>query len=482
MSMKNLFKAATIMMTALAILSCKKDPIDTGKDPVNPNPEPEPEPEIEVEIDYTEDIEFSLELLSVEAETAEIQVTHTGTKDDTWYGFTTTSPNVMVAIEDMVDKLTDTGDKVTGLLNGTSKTIRVENLKPETEYTYIVFAITNEGDVYGTYAYEIFTTPIKYQANTAWKVEYTGRQYIGEEEYEHTVTVKSTDSNPYIMTIVTKERFDNTDIKELLTEELDELKKFITKYNEYYGIESTIKDWSYVGDGIDAFGIELGYTYVAMAIGVTEKGQLTGLYAASEEFQPYEEEMTPEYASWIGDWTFTGANGVAFNVNITKEKSNKTFVMTGWEGEEASKCKVIIDWYGDTWMLWSQFLYGGTNATYGDYEVYICPVDANSGYRYLGDYPICVGAVTSDGSRMVGAYLEGTLTFTHMQFIAEWSDGPRPITRTKDFPHFPITVTPATSTLSVDKAAKAVLVERKATHVYQPKNFQVYGLPKAFIR
>ena len=485
--MKNLFKAATIMMTALAILSCKKDPIDTGKDPVNPDPKPEPKPEIEDKIDYTEDIEFTLELLSVEAGSAEFQVTHSGTKDDTWYGFATTSTNVMVSIEDMVAELTENDDKVTGLLNGTSKTIKVENLKPETEYTYIVFAITKEGDVYGTYEYESFTTLMKYETNPAWEVEYTGRGFVGEEEYENTVTVTSKDNNMYFMTIVTKDRFDETDRGALLKEELEAFKEFIDKYNAYYEVETLFKDWCYKGSAVDAFGLELGYTYVAMAIGATADGKLTGLYAYSEEFQPYEEEMTPEYASWIGDWTFTGSNGVAFDVNIAKEKSNKTFVMTGWEGEEASKCKVIIDWYGDSWMLWTQFLYGGTNATYGAYEVYICPVDANSGYRYLGEYPICVGAVTSDGTRMVGAYLEGTLTFTHMQFIAEWSDGPRPITRTKDFPHFPITVTPRTSTLSTDlkgnaSITKNSMVERKAVNIYQPKKFQAYDLQKYIIK
>ena len=53
--MKNLFKFATILMVATAILSCKKDPIDTGKEPVTPGPD---QPNVEVEIEYTEVIKI----------------------------------------------------------------------------------------------------------------------------------------------------------------------------------------------------------------------------------------------------------------------------------------------------------------------------------------------------------------------------------------------------------------------------------------
>lgn len=455
--MKNLFKFATILMVATAILSCKKDPIDTGKEPVTPGPD---QPNVEVEIEYTEDIEFALKVLSVDATTAEIKVEHTGTEDDTWYGFATTSTNIKVAIMDMVAELTENDDeKVTGLFNGYSKTIKLEGLEPETKYNYIVFAITEDGDVYGTEEHKSFKTTTNYRVNSAWTVEFTGRQFIGEDEYENTVTVTSKDDNQYFMTIVTKERFDETDKEVLLKEELEAFKEFIDEYNAYYEVETLFKDWCYRGTAIDAFGLESGYTFVAMAIGATEDGELTGLYAYSDEFQAYEEEMTPEYASWIGDWVFTGANGVAFDINIRKDKSNKTFAMTGWEGEEASHCEVIIDWYGDSWMIWSQHILSGSDPTYGNFDIYFCPVNTENGKGYIGDYPMCIGTVTDNGSRMVGIYQEEGFTFTHMQFLAEWPDGLYRVTHTTEFPTFPITVTPAASTRSTE--CKTNLVKRK---------------------
>ena len=486
--MKKIFKLAAVLMTASAIICCEKKPIDTPIDPGTEKPDKEDEKEEEEEIEYTYDLEFTLvEVESVEAESATVKVKHSGHNDDTGVGFATTSTNVSLSIEDKVEELMASGDEIEGLLNGRNKTVTVTDLKPDTDYTFIAFAITKYGDVYGTYESARFRTPIKIQENAAWTVEYTGRKFIGENEYENTVTVTSTDDKPYFMTIVTKERFEGTDKETLLKEELHSFNEFIQKYNEYYEVETLFKNWCYNKTATDAFDLELGYEYVAMAIGASEDGELTGYYAYSEVFKPYEEEMTPEYAAWIGNWTFTGSNGVAFNVNIAKDRSNKTFVMTGWEGEEASHCEVIIDWYGDSWMLWTQFLYGGSDPVYGNFEVYLCPVDAKSGYRYLGDYPICVGAVTEDGKRMVGAYFEGDLTFTHMQFIAEWPDGPHPITRTRDFPHFPITVTPGSSAASAVPAVEASavevpVVERKAVKFCQPKRFEAYDFRKAIIR
>ena len=105
--MKILTKVAAILMVASALLSCKKEPVNN----VPNEPEKPDQPNVEVEIEYTEDIEFSIKVLSVDATTAEIEVEHTGTEDDTWYGFATTSTNIKVAIMDMVAELTENDDE-----------------------------------------------------------------------------------------------------------------------------------------------------------------------------------------------------------------------------------------------------------------------------------------------------------------------------------------------------------------------------------
>ena len=488
--MKKIFKFAAALITAFAIICCEKTPQTNGQDPDNEKPnteKPGTEEEEEEEIEYTYDIEFTLEVQSIEAETASIKVKHNGHKDDTWYAFVTTSTNVSVSIEDMVEELLSSGDKIDGLYSGKSKVMTITDLKPDTDYTFIVFAITKYGDVYGTYETARFKTPIKIQVNEAWTVEYTGRQFIGEDEYENTVTVTSADKNPYFMTIVTKERFDGTDREALLKEELQSFKDFIEQYNTYYEVETTFKSWCYDKTAIDAFGIDLGYTYVALAIGASADGELTGLYAHSEEFQPYEEEMTPEYASWIGNWTFTGSNGVAFDVNIAKEKSNFSYIMTGWEGPEAKRHNVIIDWYpnSNTWMLYSQCIGTFTSAGYGDFDLYFTAgnYDAEGEHVYMTEgLIICIGGEQKDGKVVVGYSENGKSLYTHMRFAGLWSDGVGGITATREFPHFPITVTPGPATLSVNSAVEKPMVERKAVNVYQPKKFQAYDFQRAIIR
>ena len=488
--MKKIFKFVAVLMTAFAIICCEKPQQDNTQDPENEKPgteQPGTGEENEEEIEYTYDLEFTLELLSVEAESATVKVKHNGHKDDTWYGFVTTSTNVSYSIEDKVEELMAQGDKIEGLSSGRNNTITLADLQSDTDYTFIVFAITKYGDVYGTYESVRFRTPIKMQVNEAWKVEYTGRQFIGEEEYENTITVTSTDDKPYFMTVVTKERFESTDRETLLKEELKSIKEFIEQYNAYYEVETTFKSWCYNKTAVDAFGLELGYEYVAMAIGASEDGELTGHYAYSEVFKPYEEEMTPEYASWIGDWTFTGSNGVAFNVNIAKEKSNFSYIMTGWEGPEAKRHNVIIDWYpnSNTWMLYSQCIGTFTSAGYGDFDLYFTAgnYDAEGEHVYMTEgLIICIGGEQKDGKVVVGYSENGKSLYTHMRFAGLWSDGVGGITATREFPHFPITVTPGPATLSVNSAVEKPMVERKAVNVYQPKKFQAYDFQRAIIR
>lgn len=466
--MKKIFKFAAMAAAAAILFSCEKPPQDNSNNPDKPGTEIPEEPgtenpEEKEDIEYTEDIEFEIKQNSVGANSAQFTVTHNGTDDDTWYAFATLSTNVNVSIENMVEELTADGGKITGLNNGTEKIITLEDLDGDTKYTFIVFAITEDGDLYGSYNFVRFTTPISFGPNPAWEVEYTGRQFIGENEYEHTVTVTSTDDNPYFMTIVTKERYESTNIKTLLNEEMKAFEDFIDSYNRYYGIESTVADWSYVGSGIDAFGIELGHTYVAMAIGANSKGELTGLYAVSEEFEPYEEEMTPEYASWLGTWTMTGANGVSFDVTFSKDKSNASYIMTGWETDQFD---VIVDWYpsGNLWMLWSQYVGTYTSVGYGDFDLYFAPanyVEQEQEVYTTEGLIICTGLDMPNGERMVLGYVEDDKAlYTHMRYAGVWYDGVGGITATTDFPTFPLTVTPAASAKSL---SNSVLVKRKAS-------------------
>ena len=120
--MKKIFKFTAMLITAVALLGCEKTPQDSSNESgtskpgtENPDKDKDNDKEPEKEIDYTEDIEFSIELVSVEAESAKVKVQHNGTTDDSWYGFATTSTNVSRAIEDMVEELITSGDEIEAL-------------------------------------------------------------------------------------------------------------------------------------------------------------------------------------------------------------------------------------------------------------------------------------------------------------------------------------------------------------------------------
>lgn len=432
------------------------------------------------QVEYTEDIEFSLEIVSVEAGQAQIKVSHNGTDDDTWYGFATTADNITYAMYDKIDELMQGGDKVSGLMNGTGRTVTVDKLEGETEYKFVVFAVREDGEPYGNTSMETFTTPkaeTQYRRNPAWKVEYTGSQEIKETTYDHTVTVTSTDDNTFFMNVLPFDEFDETDIKEIIADEIAYMHEYIAWFNSNYGVESTFSNWITKESKIDAFGLTLGYEYIAIAIGADENGEPTGLYAVSEPFFPTEEEMSEAYASWIGDWTFTGANGVAFDITFRKDVSNRSFVTTGWDPQQPTSLEVLVDWYPEDnmWIAFAQYIgtftFKEDNGTV-DGDIWFAPFDAD-GKAYLHDsLPCLIGGDLSEGSRMAVSYSEQGLTFDHVEFVGKFHDGLAHITTTTEFPTFPITVTPAQKT-AIQSAESERPVHRK-TQTPKPVFGQIY--------
>jgi hypothetical protein len=151
-----------------------------------PEPEPKPEPKPEPEVVLNEDIKFTFEVVSVEVNTAKIKISHDGTSSDTWYGFATTNSNVTKAITEKHAELTAAGN-IKGLRKQTSFTDTINELAPETEYTYIAFGITADGTLYGQPASIKFTTEReagKIEETNTWTITYDGRGENQGEEVE----------------------------------------------------------------------------------------------------------------------------------------------------------------------------------------------------------------------------------------------------------------------------------------------------------
>lgn len=481
--MKKTFKFLMTAAAAFAFAACtpNADPEDTGKEDNNGDKTEE--------VELNQDLAFTLEVTEVEADQAKVKVQHNGESKDTWYGFVTAevgeSDASLIAAE--VKKMTDAG-KISGLKKQTSTTVTIRGLEQKTAYRYIVFGLSESGMPYGNASSVEFTTPkgeTQYKANDAWTVAYAGAGEINGTAYEHTVKVTSTDQNKYFITGYTKEEFEASDIKTIAEGDLAYMKEWLDAYNKQNNKNVKLDQMLFKGNGMDALMLTPGEWY-AIAIGVGEDGETSGLYAVSELITIEEEEPTEEYSAWLGNWTITGANGITQEVTISKNISNESYIMTGYEGSEAEGLDILVEWDAEqkVWAIFNQTYGTFTFGEYGDGDVWLVGMDAASNLYLSEEIPICMGGITEDGSYAASGYLEeweedgvqNRFEVNTMAFLAYLHDYKQLsyLTSTYEvgYPTFPFVFTQSTET-----SAAVSSIEHKH------KNIQTFSqAPKSFKR
>ena len=473
--MKKFFRFAAAAVAAIALFSCETPETPTPDGPDTPGNTEEPK------VEYTEDIEFDLVVKEVEFDQVKVQVSHTGTKTDTWYYFATTETDIAKAVEDKVDELTAEAT-ISGLKKTTKTTVTVRNLDPETEYNFVVFAITAEGDVYGTYNSTEFKTakaPLEgYEVNPAWTVQYIGDYEYEGEILEHVVYVESTDNNTYFTTAWPKAIFEEYGIEVVAEEECKSWVEYLGKYG--YTIEYILADESSLSQ-VDIDTAKYGNEWYIIAIGADTQGNPTGYYAMSELITFVEEEMTEAYADWVGNWTFTGSNGVAFDVEFAKGKSNKTYLMKGWEGPDSEGLDVEVTWMEEEgiWVIYAQSFGTYSFGASGNGEIWFVPNDGTYLYPAEG-IPACLGGYDEEGNRLAIGYSEeaedgSVIEMVYMHYIADIGGKFYMITDTQAWPTFPISITATT------KASQQSVSEFKGSKKtmnnpfsYNAKTFKAY--------
>ena len=441
-------KAAVAAMAVMAgFVSCDKEP-GTGEE----------------EQQLNEALELTVDVEDVTYTSAKIKVTHNGDKSDTWYGFLT---DVVGGDEDdLINMAVDAymnGETDEGLRRSKSYVTVLKELQPGTSYKYIAFGLSADGKVYGSSASVEFvtvTTPGEggneggntggggevvngMKVNKAWTVNYVGEGVIDGEQYDHVVTVNSTDLNTYAITMVYASLWDINDLYDMAILFAEDLVAWVEEYNDYYGTDHTVADALYSGTKSDAFDLDPGY-YIAVALGITPEGKVSGLYATSEVFEVKEQIPTEEYKSWIGDWTIVGENDVGFTVTLSRHVTNKSFWMDGWEGFTDAPVDVQYSKERNDLVFYAQLVQENYYLPSAEATVnmYFLGVDRdNKFYRADdGEYGIAIAGIIEDsGRRALVRYGVNDInypTFVTMSYAAELGGGYFFFTETEDLPSF----------------------------------------------
>lgn len=445
---KSALKTVLVALAAMAAFSCQEKPGEGGE---------------EVPV-LNEDLELMVDVEDITYTSAKIKVTHDGDKSDTWYGFLT--DEVEVDEDELIEQAVEdymNGESSEGLRKSKNFVTVLKDLVPGTDYKYVAFGLSSDGEVYGTSASVEFKTTVSSSdepggntggggnpgetvngmtVNKAWTVNYVGEGVIGDEEYDHVITVNSTDKNTYAITVVYASLWDVNDLYDMAVLFAEDLKAYVEEVNDYYGTSYTIADALYSGSKSDAFDLYPGY-YMAVALGITPEGKVSGLYSVSDVFEVKEAIPTEEYKAWLGDWTIVGDNDVEFNVTLSRHVTNKSYWMYGWEGFEDIPVDVEYNKDRNDLTFYAQLVaedyYLEDADVYAD--MYFLASDRDNKYykNDKGDYGIAIAGILEDGQRALVRYGVNTPDypkFTTMFYTAEIDGQDYFFTDTDELPSF----------------------------------------------
>lgn len=439
---RTFFKAAVVAMAVMAVFACEKAPAGGGSS-------------------LNEDLELVVDVEDITLTSAKIKVTHNGQKSDTWYGFLTEI--VAGDEEELISQAVEAymnGDSSEGLRKSKSYVTVLKDLKPGTAYKYIAFGLSADGKVYGSSASVEFETKLDgtgsgpggqtpgnpevdgMKLNPAWTVNYVGEGVVNGEDYDHVVTVNSTDRNTYAITIVYASLWNLDDLYDMAVLFAEDLVAYVDEYNDYYGTSYTVGDALYSGTASDAFDLYPGY-YIAVALGITPEGKVSGLYAISDVFEVKEAIPTEQYKSWLGDWTIVGENDVEFTVTLSRHVANRSFWMYGWEGFEDIPVDVEYSEERNDLTFYAQLVQ--ENYYLEEYDVtanmYFLGGDVDDNFYTVtdGNYGIAIAGVLEGGQRALvryGVNQPGYPKFMSMFYAAEVDGQYMCFTETENLPTF----------------------------------------------
>lgn len=399
MNIRNIIIPTIVGLTALLSTGCDTKNTDT-RDPL-----------------LDAQFSFTLKVSEVSYDQAKISVKHNGPEEVTWYGFLTTDLKTS-DFDLFYDKLTElqSQETIKGLRKTNNRTVTLDGLDDQTKYKYIVFAITEDGQIFNNVEMEVvtFTTGANIYVLTEtedWKLSYLGREPESQKEI---VNVEST-GGLFAWDYVSKESIAAFDKQYPDGFEIyDENENYMTTVNglQLYILQQIANIQMYVAQGESITSMTyneggqyempriMSGDYYFIAYGFRADGQHTQKYSVSE-FSIKEEASTPEYEKWFGTYTFTGKVELkdmsiqdrSYTITIEHIDNNFMYRVRGWECGET----VENDWEIDIM---------GLDKTKGEYIGF--PGYFNKGNFEIQETPIT--QITFDGKTALTMGIYGYAT------------------------------------------------------------------------
>ncbi len=473
-------KFAAMFFAAVTLVACF---------PNGPEPDPTPTPE-------TKDVTFSVEVASIGEDVASVTISHNGAETDTWYGFLTTDTKKgdLTLIYDVSASLKDAD-----LLTGTSKTIELTGLERDTDYKYVVFGMTTQaegGAIYGSSGSATFKTESgrSVSLNPNWKIEFIGDYTANNDTYTNCVSIESSDEETYYIDLCLVEEW-NAIAADIYSyaEKLVAAMKNAANQNGV-GLDYFLSQ----GSGIIPFGDQYPGTYVAYMLGVNTQGEITRLYAVSEEFEIAEAAATPEYEAWLGYYNVAGTGSVydvnlnqyvegdvEFGLYVDKLMNNDSYVISGWTNQTAHPFGAAYWPEEDAIVFSADVIAEGVDfgGEYGVGDIYLIGITAEGGLYIGADVAY---ALNGEQGKFINGftYEQEGITFVAMSYFVEFVNEPGSVYELSEFtPYFPLTMTPATAPAGAPAKAmsdvKSMKFDKSEAKTYKTLNktttYQVGG-------
>lgn len=152
-------------------------------------------------------------------------------------------------------------------------------------------------------------------------------------------------------------------------------------------------------------GGAITYSVAANNSGSSRSGKIVLRYFDHTAEYTVTQSYSRGYAFWVGEWTFTGANGIVQKVKFSPGVADVSFLMTGLYGL-TDDVPITVNWdeVNQTWDISNQNLGKCTIPTGRTGGAWLYGEDENGSYIPVSRIPICTGGISNDGNLVVTPY------------------------------------------------------------------------------